>query len=117
MVTEPDSLPIPTLSKEPLTVSVNWNAHAKKCSFVKLQFEGKQLIVPKASFLRAAFYVANAEEQDKLIPTRTIKVKQFKKLYTITLKKDFSQGEQISVPITIDVPVPDGYDELPIIIR
>lgn len=113
MINTPERLRIPTKGKHSLDVIVNWNDDAENCQFVKLRVDNSyDIIVSRASFIRAALLIGNEEEQESLIPTKTIPVKQIRKTYTVRLTKPMNEGETITIPIELDIPL-IADDDLP----
>ena len=98
---------VPTKSaKHKVEFLVNWTQATKQCEFIKMRIDNKfDILIPKESFMRIAMFLGDEDEQDKLIPTQTVKVKQVRKQFKLKLTKDMKAGEILDFNASFDVPM------------
>lgn len=94
---------IPTISDDHITFQDSWTGE-----FVKIRLNDKEVIVPRSSLLRAAHSMGTYEEQEEMMPMKTIEVKQLHKNVTIKLTKTAKKGTEITIPVTFDIPLAEG---------
>lgn len=104
MINTPERIQLPTIGGERVEIDCNWT-DAARGEFVKLRIEDKEAIVPVSSLARIVMWLAKEEEQDAMIPTKSVKIRQFSKVVTIRLKKDMRAGDKLSIPVKFDVPL------------
>lgn len=81
-----------------------WNDKAKK-RFLKLRLGDKEAIVPREAFVRAALLLGDEQEQEKLVPTRHVKIRHFRKKVTVRLTRNMRAGETLELNVGFDVPL------------
>lgn len=106
MIKTTQSMRIPTLDGTDIRVLTNWNEHVKS-NFLKIVFEGKSAVIPRGSFTTAALLLGNEEEQMSLIPTKTTQIRRFTKNITVKLTKDMTEGSELTIPVSFEVPLDD----------
>ena len=74
MIKTPERISLPTVGGERAEVDCNWNSSVSG-EYLKLRINGEEAIIPRGSFSRIAMWLASEEEQDAMIPTKTIKIR------------------------------------------
>ena len=114
MIHGPEKFYLPTVSKDKVEMIVNWNKASNDCEFVKMRINGKkEIVIPKCVLIRTAMFLGNEEEQEALIPTKNVTIRQYKKKMTIRLLKDMREGESLTIPVSFDIPL--NEDTFPIL--
>ena len=112
MIRDTHSMRLPTIDGTDIRVLTNWNDKVNG-EYLKIVMDGKTAIIPRASFTSAALLLGNEEEQMKLIPTKTTRIRRFTKTVTVALQRDMAAGSELTIPVSFEVPL-DGAskDEL-----
>lgn len=115
MINGPERFRVPTVGKDKVEFLVNWTkAAVDNCQFIKMRINGKNdILLLKGVLMKLALYLGNEEEQDSLIPTKSIQIHQFRKEFTIKVLEDLKKGQEIKFVGSFDVPV--NSDTLPIL--
>ena len=114
MIHSPERFRVPTKGPDKVDFFLNWTRAVDNCEYVKMQVNGgNAILIPKSAFLRIALLLGNEEEQDSLIPTKSVRIRQFRKEFTIKVLEDVRKGEEIKFTGTFDVPL--NADVLPIL--
>lgn len=110
MMDTAERIRLPTTNGSKLEAMVNWNRYAQG-KFIKLIFDGKEVIIPRQSFVQIALMVADDVEQEKLVPQEQFTIRHFKKDVTIKAQRTIQQGELIKFTVPFDVPLSDQAAE------
>lgn len=91
-----------------LQLEVNWSPKDKatnECKFIRVHFpDGKVGTIKKEHLNAALFAFGTAEEQRKMVPQTTKRVKWYETVVSVQAKKDIRKGEAITFPIKITLP-------------
>lgn len=104
MIDTPETLRLPVHSGEPVSVMTSWNKRAKR-RFLKLRMGDKEAIIPRDAFVRAALLLGDEIEQEKLVPTRSVTIRHFRKTLLVKMKKRMEEGELLELNVAFDVPL------------
>lgn len=116
MISGPEKFRLPTVGRDKVEMYVNWTKAVDNCGYVKMRInDGDAIMIPKTALIKLAMYLGNEDEQDKLIPTRTVNIREYRKVFTIKLREDLKAGQEVKFVGTFDVPVSD--DVIPILDR
>jgi len=106
MIKGPEKFRLPTIGKDKVEVFVNWSNAVDNCEYLKMRINNKyDILISKAAILKLALCVGNEEEQDSLIPTKSVQIHQFRKQFTIKVLEDIKAGQEIKFTGSFDVPV------------
>lgn len=118
MIRDPQRIRVPVVTQGEMDVITNWNNQIKG-NYLKIRVNGEEVIVPRSSFSKVAMVLANEEEQEAMIPVKSVPIHELKKIVTLKLTRDMKAGQMLTVPVEMKVPRsafkdPDGL--VPIII-
>lgn len=113
MIKGPEKFQLPTIGKEKVEVLINWTNSVSDCRYVKLRFGDEESLIPKSALIKLALYLGNEEEQDNLIPVKSVRIHQFRKEFTIKVLEDVLKGQTIKFTGSFDVPL--NADSLPVL--
>jgi len=113
MLKTPEKIRMPTVSGGQAEVICNWSEGVKG-EFLKLRVNDEEVIIPRSSLSKVAMWLATEEEQDAMIPTKSINVRTLKKVVTIQLQKRMEPGEMLHIPVEFKIPLNKDF-EVPII--
>jgi len=106
MINTPERFMLPTVGKDKVELFINWTKAVGKCEYVKMCVNGgRDILIPKIALMKLALYIGNEDEQDSLIPTKSINIHQFRKEFTIKVLEDLKAGQHIKFVGSFDVPV------------
>ena len=106
MIHGPERFYLPTVGRDKVEMFVNWTGSVDKCEYVKMRVNGgRDIVIPKSAIMKLALYIGNEDEQDSLIPTKSVNIHQFRKKYTIKVLKDLKAGESLEFVASFDVPI------------
>ena len=108
MIHGPEKFRLPAVGKEKIDIYVNFTPAVDKCRHVKMRIDGgKGILIPKAAIMKLAMYLGSEDEQDQLIPTKSVRIHQFRKQFTIKVLEDLKAGQELKFTGSFDVPVTD----------
>lgn len=114
MIHGPEKFDLLTVNGEKVEFIVNWTAGLANCDFVKMRIDGKRdILLPRSALIRAAMFLGTEDEQDNLIPTRSQRIRQFRKNFTIKVLRDIKAGEELEFVGSFDVPM--NADSMPVL--
>lgn len=108
MIDEPRTIVLPDVSGKSnhIPVQLNWNDKVKGCKYLKFILpNGETAIVDKEHFRTIMFFIANEEEQMKMMERRMVTVKHITRKIGIKATKDIAKGENIDITLTTAIPV------------
>ncbi len=87
---------------------VNWNPKDKEsneCKLIKFTFpNGETSVVRKDVFNAVLFAMGTPEQQQKMIPQTTSRVRWYETTLSVRLKKDLRKGEMMTFPVKLSLP-------------
>ena len=99
--------------KNDLSIEVNWNdsEEVKDCFALRLTLGDKQAIINRDDFFSLLMVLGDNKMQDKLIPSRSLKITKYYKQHRVMAKNDIRKGQQVIINCETDVPslVREGY--------
>lgn len=107
MKKEPLKLHVPTMTDDEVELSVNYSPYAD--DYVRLTVNGKDMTIPKWSFQRIAFIIANTEEeQEATLPVKKMMRRTFRKHVILKMNKPMAAGEYLKTAVDFTVELPEG---------
>ena len=84
-----------------VVMEVNWNSLAKRKGFIKIEIEGKEVVVSREHLWAILFMFGSAEEQGKMSEPflKRTQVTKFFKIIGITATQDVKKGTLLNVPL------------------
>jgi len=76
----------------------------KDKKLITIEIEGKEVMVAFDDLWTTLFPMADDDQQDKMIPTKTTRTRVLEQLLTIRLNKDCRKGELITLKHKVSVP-------------
>ena len=104
MIDTPEKLKLPSLNGEEVEVRTCWTKGAGT-QYLQLIMGDKVAVIPRESFIRAAMLLGDELEQESLIPTRKVTMRTFNKRVSVQLRRRMEEGEILTIPVTMTVPV------------
>lgn len=104
MISHPEKLDLPVMFGEPAQIIVNWTPQVKD-RYVKVKVGKSYAIIARSDLVRSLLLLGNEEEQDELIPTKSVKIRHFEKNIVIRLQEPHAAGDMIAVTVPWDIPL------------
>jgi len=76
----------------------------KDKKLLTVEIEGKEVMIAFDDLWTTLFPMANDDQQDKMIPTKTTRTRILEQLLTIRLNKDCRKGELVAFKHKVSVP-------------
>jgi hypothetical protein len=108
MIDEPKTIVLPDVSGKSnhIPVQLNWNDRVKGCKYLKFILpNGETAIIDKDHWRTIAFFIANEEEQQKMMDRRVVTVKHIIQHLGVKATKDIFKGENINITLDTAIPV------------
>lgn len=88
-----------------VSMEVNHSSNPDLKDTVKVSMEGNDAIIPIKDLYNFVFLIANAEQQEQLMPVKQTLVRKIVKIHKIKAKKDIRKGEYVNARCETNVPV------------
>lgn len=92
-----------------LIFEVNWDKNDERsndCKLVKVLYhDGTSAVIKREELHSFLFSIATPEEQTKLIPIKKTRTKHWETVITVKAKKDIREGDDITFPLKLTIPV------------
>src|SRR3990167_1353057 len=113
MIKTPEKINIPTMSADRSEIVCNWREGV--CGdYLKLRVnEGKEILMERSAFLKAAIMLGNEEEQEDMIPFKRINIRSYCKKVVVRLVKNMKKGDLLTIPVNFDIPL--NEETLPVL--
>lgn len=108
MIDKPEAFRVATANGATMNVEYNWSPYSG--DNVKLIINGEEAIVAATDLTQVALISAGEEDQERLIPSKIMKRRTFRKTQTLKLSKDMPKGSILTIPAEFSIDLPENIN-------
>lgn len=90
------------LGKHDVSMEINFSDEK---DLVKLSIDGKDSIIKISDLFNFVFLIADADQQEKLMPIKTETIRKIVKRHVVRVTRDIKKGEMLNVRCETNVPI------------